>query len=149
MTSPMIGTVRPTKTPMLRVQRILKRRTLPSVSVGRMSFSILKSRCLRATRDAIDVPIVAPFGLRFVGRNAQMPYRGPGLRPSLPSISSPRAICRADEQSGIIRELCEIRFTFFLSSEFVRVAFLFPESVRTLHWHHVGCALFIFWRAML
>lgn len=67
-----------------------------------------------------------------------MPYRGPGLRPSLPSISSPRAICRADEQSGIIRELCEIRFTFFLSSEFFRVAFLFPESVRTLHWHHVS-----------
>lgn len=67
----MIGTVRPTKTPMLRVQRILTRRTLPSVSVGKMSFSILKSRCLRATRDAIDVPIVAPFGLRLVGRNGQ------------------------------------------------------------------------------
>lgn len=71
MTSPIIGTVRPTKTPMLRGQRILRRRTLPSVSVGRMSFSILKSRCLRATRDAIDVPIVAPFGLRLVGRNGQ------------------------------------------------------------------------------
>ena len=67
------------KTPMLRVERILRRRTLPSVSVGRMSFSILKSRCLRATRD-IDVPIVAPFGLRLAGRNGQKSYRCPGLR---------------------------------------------------------------------
>jgi len=78
MTSPMIGTVRPTKTPMLRVHRILRRQTLPSVSVGRMSFSTLNSSCLRATRDSIDVPMAAPFGLRFVRRNTQTLCRGPG-----------------------------------------------------------------------